>query len=531
MDNTHRLIQTSYKLKDSVRYRRAKNFFYDLLENPKARVRPYFDVFMILLVVTSVWVLIYDVRHDMGLFDDLFEWVAVTIFIIEYLLRFWIYNDSHKVILSHYERAEFINQPFHAWPALREVVAKKWEYMTQPLAIIDLLAIIPTYRPLRFLRIFLLFRLFKLFRYTRSISEFVKVLNEKRIELFTLFIFMAFITFTAATALFFFETDVADGKGVGSFFESIYWALVTMSTVGYGDITPHTTEGRVVTIILIIAGLGVISFFTSIIVSAFGEKMHEIRAQRVFSEVERKHIDLIICGYGRVGQVVADQLAADQRRFVLIDPLESNVRLAKQKGYLAVQGDAADSALLESLGIATQAKRLLCLTGDDVVNVYITLSARQMNPEIEIISRANHRENVTKLRLAGADHTVAPYEIVGLIAAEYVGQPVAFEAIYGMLTGQNDVGIEAVRVRSGSVLDGRCMADIGFRQGKLIPFGVVREGGCPIDGSSGAYEIEGRCFHFNPAPDFELQAGDLVVMFGHEYSVVHFRDCLERGTL
>ncbi|MRC57015.1 hypothetical protein GH877_30685, partial [Bacillus thuringiensis] len=72
------------------------------------------------------------------------------------------------------------------------------------------------------------------------------------------------------------------GKGVGSFFESIYWALVTMSTVGYGDITPHTTEGRVVTIILIIAGLGVISFFTSIIVSAFGEKMHEVRAQRVF---------------------------------------------------------------------------------------------------------------------------------------------------------------------------------------------------------------------------------------------------------
>lgn len=175
------LIQLSYTLEDSDRYRRTKVFFYDLLENPRARIRTYFDVFMILLVVSTVWLLIYEVRNDLGLFDDVFEGVAVTIFILEYLLRFWIFNDSHQIILKHYERAEFINERFRVWPALREIFLKKIEYVTSPLAIIDLLAIIPSYRPLRFLRIFLLFRLFKLFRYTRSISEFVKVLSEKRI--------------------------------------------------------------------------------------------------------------------------------------------------------------------------------------------------------------------------------------------------------------------------------------------------------------------------------------------------------------
>lgn len=358
-------------MQGSARYTGLKQTVYNLLENPRAPIRPYFDIFMILLVLTTVWMLIYEVKHDLGMFGDLFEMIAVGIFIIEYLLRFWIFNDSHKVILERYERAEFINQPFQVWPALWRAFLEKIRYVVQPLAIIDLLAIIPSYRPLRFLRIFLLFRLFKLFRYTRSISEFVKVLSEKRIELVTLFIFMAFITFTAATAIFFFEADQQDAQITG-FFDSVYWALVTMSTVGYGDITPHTTEGRVVTLVLIIAGLGVISFFTSIIVSAFGEKIDEIRAHRIYSEVERKRIDTLICGFGRVGQVVAERMAGDKRAFIVIDPLDENALIAKQRGYLAVVGDGEDTELLSSLGIEKRIQRLLCLTGDDVVNVYTT---------------------------------------------------------------------------------------------------------------------------------------------------------------
>ncbi|MCU7847173.1 MAG: NAD-binding protein [Candidatus Thiodiazotropha sp. (ex Lucinoma kastoroae)] len=530
MSFSHQVIKQCYAIQGSTRYTGLKRAVFNLLENPRAPIRPYFDIFMILLVLTTVWMLIYEVKNDLGRLGDLFEMVAVGIFIIEYLLRFWIFNDSHKVILDRYERAEFINQPFQVWPALWCALLEKLKYIVQPLAIIDLLAIIPSYRPLRFLRIFLLFRLFKLFRYTRSISEFVKVLSEKRIELVTLFIFMAFITFTAATAIFFFEADQHDSQ-INGFFDSVYWALVTMSTVGYGDITPHTTEGRVVTLVLILAGLGVISFFTSIIVSAFGEKIHEIRAHRIFSEVERKRIDTLICGFGRVGQVVAERLASDKRQFVVVDPLEENVRIAKQRGYPAVLGDGVDTDLLLSLGIDTRVTRLLCLTGDDVVNVYITLTAKQYNPEIEIISRANHRENVTKLHRAGASHCVAPYEVLGLIAAEYAGQPVAFEAVYGLLTGQSHEGIEAVRIKQESVLDGCKMGDINFKQRKLTPFGVIREGDCESSEDGTRYSLQGRCLYFNPREDFTLLADDLLVLFGHEYSVVHFRDCIERGTL
>jgi voltage-gated potassium channel len=530
MSLSRRVIKLSYDLSASARYSGCKRSAYDLLENPKARIRPYFDIFMICLVLSSILLLIYEVKHDLGGFGDIFEWGVVSIFITEYLLRFWIFTDSHKVIIERYERAEFINQPFRLWPALRQASKERLRYVIQPLAVIDLLAIIPSYRPLRFLRIFLLFRIFKLFRYTRSISEFVKVISEKRIELLTLFIFMAFITFTAATALYFFETD-RPGHQINGFFDSVYWALVTMSTVGYGDITPQTTEGRLVALVLIVAGLGVISFFTSIVVSAFGEKIDEIRAYRIFSEVERKRVDTLVCGFGRVGQVVSERLARDRCAFVVVDPLETNVRLAKQRGYLAVIGDAEDNELLLNLGIDTRIRRLLCLTGNDVVNVYITLTTRQFNPAVEIISRANHRENVTKLYRAGATHCVAPNQVVGMIAAEYAGQPVAFEAVYGLLSGQANEGMEAVRIKQDSVVDGRPMGEVDFRRLKLIPFGVIRQGRCSSAAGAACYSLRDRSFYFNPGDDFIIEAEDLLVLFGHEYSVVHFRDCLEGGRL
>jgi voltage-gated potassium channel len=301
--------------------------------------------------------------------------------------------------------------------------------------------------------------------------------------------------------------------------------------VGYGDITPHTTEGRLVTLVLIIAGLGVISFFTSIIVSAFGDKVHEIRAHRIYSEVERKRVSILICGFGRVGQVVAERMAADKRAFVVVDPVEENVRLAKQHGYLAVMGDGEDTELMLNLGVDKHIEWLLCLTGNDVINVYITLSARQLNPNIEIISRANHRENITKLYRAGASYCVAPNKVLGLIAAEYAGQPVAFEAVYGLLSGQSEEGIDAVRIKEESGLVGRSMGSIDFAQRKLTPFGVIREGGSGPSGEDAYYDLQGRCFFFNPGDGFIFANDDLLVVLGHHYSVVHFRDCLERGVL
>jgi voltage-gated potassium channel len=523
----HLIVRFCYAIEQSLAYRRWKGFFYDLLENPHARVRPYFDISMALLVLASVLLLVLAVRQDMGPWALVFERVAVSIFIAEYITRLWLYNDVTRIVIEHYERAQFLGERFRLWPALREVAAKKWDYMTSPLAIIDLLAVIPSYRALRFLRIFLLFRLFKLFRYARSIGEFVKVISEKRAELATVGIFLAFSVMIAATVIYIFEADKPSSH-ITNFFDGIYWALVTLSTVGYGDITPQSPEGRFVTMVLIVTGIGVLSFTTSIIVSAFQEKMPEVHATRVYTELEKRGKHTILCGFGRVGQVVAAQLFADREHFVVIDSDPTKVALAKKRGYLAIEGDAGHTELLENAGIREQAQRVLCLTDDDVANVYITLTARHLSPSLHIVSRANREETVRKLIQAGATHTVRPFTVVGLIAAEYVGQPVAFEAIYGMLTGQQEVTLDTLAIHEGSWLEGRTLSELDLKARRLVLFGVISRERREGEGVRSSYPLQDARLHFNPTLDFRLRQGDIVVVFGHRLSVLRFKRAVER---
>lgn len=525
------LVQFCYELEDSTRYKRSKQFFYELIESPHSRIRPYFDVCMIVLVISSVYLIIYEVKHDLGVFGRVFEWFAVSIFLLEYLLRLWLYSSSHKIIIEHYEKAEFVGKPFSLWLACKDVFAIKWDYMTQPLAVIDLLAIIPSYRPLRFLRIFLLFRLFKLFRYVHSYNEFIGVLSEKRFEFYTIFFFTIFIIFTSATAIFFFEAK-EDGGQIDTFFDGIYWSLITLTTVGYGDITPKSLEGRVITMILIICGIAVVAFITSVIISAFNEKIVEMRENRVFAELEKKPgMHTILCGFGRMGSVVAHYLAKEKKHFVIIEADPKNAARAKRAGYLVIEGNAENSELLKSAGVLDHAEMLLCLTGSDVVNVYITLTARYLNPQIQIISRANRKDSVRKLKQAGANHSVVPFKVVGLIAVEFIGQPVAFEAIHDILSGKHDIGLETITVIENSSLDGRNIDDIDFLGNKLQLFGVITTKARKLEQSKKSFALKFNHFYFNPDPAFKLQAGDTILVIGHQYSIIHLKDKLALGRL
>lgn len=520
------IVKLAYKLEGSEAYQSAKKRVWRLLEDPYAGERHYFDNVMILLVLASVTLLVYEVRHDLGRFVDGFELLVVTVFIAEYLMRFWVYSDSRLIIIEHYERAEFLGRPFRLRSALKEALGRKWEYLTSPPAIIDLLAILPSFRSFPVLRLFVLFRLFKLFRYTRSINEFVKILSDKRFELATLVLFLSAVVFAGAAVIYFFEA----GKNpqINGFFDGIYWALITLATVGYGDIVPHTTEGRLVSMALVLCGIGFVSFTTSIIVAALTEKMPEVRDRRVLTQVGRHGGYIIICGFGRVGEMVAAKLTQDKERFVVVDSHEGRVGIAKRSGYLALQGDAAETRILESLGVSRSARKILCLTGDDVANVYITLTARFLNPHIEIISRANHINTVGKLIKAGANHTLSPFSLAGMIAAEYIGHPVAFEAIFGMLSGEKEVEMDALRVAESSRLDGVRVGDIDFRAHRLILFGIVCREGDPRLEEGLSYGMPAtQHFHFNPRPEFVLKRDDILILFGHQYSLYHFKQGAE----
>jgi len=525
------IVQICLFLDSSAFYKRLKDFFRNLLTNEHAPQKRYFDLFMILLVLASVFLLIYDVTHQLTAAARLFEYFAVSIFIIEYLLRLWVYNDLHEIVIAEYERARFLDSRFRLKVALLAILRRKWEFVSSPMAIIDLLAILPSYRPMRLLRIFLLFRLFKLFRYTRSAGGMASILAEKRFEFYTLAVFIAFVLLASSSAIYLFEGDIPGSK-FGTFFDAIYWSMITLSTVGYGDITPHTTGGRVIALALVVSGIGVMAFSTSIVVSAFQERFGEMRERRVLGELDRMRGYTVVCGYGRVGQVVVERLAGNMDSFVIIDHNAERIREAMIKGYPAILGDATSDDLLRKAGIAQHAARVLCITGSDVANVFITISARQMNNDLQIISRANRKEVVNKLKLAGANHVVAPFEIVGLMASEYVGKPVAFEAIYGILSGENDVILDTLLIPRDSFLCSRPLGEVDFALYKLLLFGVIiRDESTPDTQLSSLFPMADRHFYFKPPADFILKDHDMLVLVGHRDSLHHFQRTLERGEL
>ncbi len=525
-----KIVRLCYFLDDSPSYRRVKQFFYRLLSDPHSTMRFYFDAVMIALVIVSVSLLVYQIKQDLGWFGNTFELFVVSIFITEYLLRAWVYNDSRAIIIEHFERAEFMHTDFRIAPALREVIHQKWRYASSPLAIIDLLAILPSFRGVRVLRIFLLFRLFKLFRYASSVNEFAKVLSEKRFELGTLGLFAGFIIIASSTAIYVLEAGLPESR-IDTFYDAVYWSLVTISTVGYGDITPESPEGRFVAMALIVSGIGVISFFTSIIVSSFAGKLRALREHRVFAELRRAHDFTIICGYGRVGEVVVGKIAAEHAHFLILDKDPDKVERAQAAGYLALQGDAASHDLLQQLRIQEAVRAIVCTTGDDVINVFITLTARYLNKDVLIIARANKRESAKKLRLAGANHVVVSFESVGRVVNAYIDQPIAFEALYGILSGSKEVGTDAIVIPPDSLADGKSIDAIDFPHYRLVLFGVVVSKRRASDVHTSVFDLDEQQFHFHPAGDFIIRSNDILVLFGDDFSLNHFKDKLGKSGL
>ena len=157
-------LSFSYFLASSSLYQKIK-FFTNKLLNVDGHLKHTFDVVMIILVLVSVFLLMYEVNHPLDIWMNYLQDGALVIFILEYLGRLWTISDNHKIIIELYEYKNLINQSLSMREILAKTLKKKIDYMSTPLAIIDLLAILPSYRPLRVLRIFLLFRLFLLPRF------------------------------------------------------------------------------------------------------------------------------------------------------------------------------------------------------------------------------------------------------------------------------------------------------------------------------------------------------------------------------
>jgi len=520
------LIAFAFYLDSHKTYYKVKNFFCKLMNDDSFVYKRYFDIFMFILVLISVTILLYDIKHDILPFFENFDYYFVTgVFLIEYIIRLWVYNDIHKIIINEYEESNFIGRKFNLKKVIKEIVLKKWEYMRTPFAIIDFLAILPGYRGFRIFRIFVIFRLFKLIRYVKSINTFIEVLANKKFELFILLIALSFVTFIGGAVMYVFEAH-ANPK-IHNLFDAFYWSLITISTVGYGDIAPVTDEGKVLTMVLIVFGIGFISFSTSIIVSAFTEKLEELKADRVVREAKSMNDVFLLCGYSNESEILAKRFKSENQDFIIVDLDEDRVTEATLKGYVAIKGDVTNRDFLKKLDF-NKITKVFVLTNNDIANAFIILSVRTFAKK-GIIALANDKKHIAKMKKAGASYVVVPTKATAVLMAEYIGHPITFEVIDAILSEKKKAIIDEIIVIEGSILDGKLIGEIDFDKYKLILFGVSKLLSCSL--LKETFTIEDNHFYFNPPFDLKLEAGDVIVVMGYSVSVNYFKYMVERSSV
>ena len=245
-----------------------------------------------------------------------------------------------------------------------------------------------------------------------------------------------------------------------SFVDALYTTIDMMSTVG-NTAHPLSTSGRLFTIAVIILGVGSL-FYT------FGAAMEFMIEGHFSREIGRRIMDrkiatlrnhFVICGFGRVGSKIVEEFVSARKQFVVIDENEATVQHCMQKGYLVIQGDAASDDVLREAGIEF-AQGLLVATDQDANNIYITLSARNLNRSLFIVARANHDESALKLKLAGADRVLSPYTIGGHRMANLALQPAVVDFFDTLINAEHpDLAVQEVLLAANSPLIGKTIVD------------------------------------------------------------------------
>jgi voltage-gated potassium channel len=393
------IVKLSERIDNSTRYQKTKSFFRSLLEDVNYPYKRYFDAFMIFLIVVSIAILVMNKSDKIPDWLVTFDLYFVTsIFAIEYLLRLWVSHDMHKTVLKNKSKKN-----------LKHAVKSKLRYMISLPALIDFVAIFPKFRVIRLL---------KLYHYMHGASSLFDALLKKRFEFIFLGYMLFAITFTFGSIFYLLEFGINDK--LNSYLDAIYWALVTISTVGYGDISPVTQMGKIVSMFGIVFGIAMISFVTSVMVSAFSERFDELRNQDSINHVNRMHNVVAINGYGHLGATIAKKLKIHKHyEPVIIEHEEEKVSKALEDGYNVIRADGSSAKIIKELYQKNNISAMLTLTSSDIDNIYFILNAKSIFKDSVVYSRMNKSDLAVQYASTKVDGVVEPYEIADIKAFEY----------------------------------------------------------------------------------------------------------------
>jgi len=303
-----------------------------------------------------------------------------------------------------------------------------------------------------------------------------------------------------------------------SLIDSLYMTIISISTVGFEVVNPPLSpEGKIFVIILIMLSLGSLAYVGSSVVRFFldGEFIKYLKSKRVNKKIERLTNHVIICGFGRNGEQVAYELMDHNQPFVIIEKRENVIsRILEDPNLLFIRGDATHEDILRMVRI-DKASALIATTPNDADNVFVVLTARSMNPELTIISRASELGSDKKLRRAGATNVIMPERMGGQRMARLVTQPDVVEFVeYVLLQRNKDVSLREVSCKD--------MAE--NYAGKTI--GELRLGEVTGANIVGLKNAEGQ-YIFNPGPHYAIDQSVQLFVLGSPSQVVRLNDFLE----
>ncbi len=298
-----------------------------------------------------------------------------------------------------------------------------------------------------------------------------------------------------------------------SFLDSLYMTVITLTTVGYGEVYPLDTNGKIYSIVLILVGAGVVLYILGDMV----ELLIDINlGGRMRYKIVKLQGHQIVCGFGRTGQEVAEHFKSNKIPFVVIESDPEVAREAEDLGMLVLQGDAStDEAYLDAQ--ITKARGIVCALPDDTQNTFIALTAKGLKEDIDIVSRSANPGSEAKLKRAGARMVISPYVICGKRLAAAVTHPLVTQFLdFVMHTPGKDLRLEQVHIADESTLIGRTLKETNIKQASGAMILAVNQNGKLIT---------------NPSPDLIFGAGDELIALGAQQELNRLTKLASQGNL